>query len=109
MANNRQLLVRAFVRAAMLQANGGAIKPVLEQIILGKFQSEVTDGKTLVSTSEAGGTVTFALPNNLGPAEIMALAEEAIEWLDNQPDPANPNLSPRRIRRLRVSFDKAAV
>lgn len=110
MAIDRLVLIRAFVRAAKLQAGAASTpKAVLEQIILGKFTSEATHGKTLISTTEAGGTATFILPDSFGPAEVMALAEEAIEWLENQPDPNNPNLSPRRISRLRVSFDKSAI
>lgn len=109
MTADRLLLLRALVRAAKLQYGSGSPKPVLEQIILGKFESEVTNGKTVISTTEAGGTVTFVVADSLGPAEVLTLAEEAIEWLDQQPDPANPNLSPRRIRRLRVSFDKAVI
>src|SRR5688572_7041395 len=103
MGVDRLILIRAFVRAAKLQAvSTSTPKVVLEQIILGKFTVEATNGKTLISTTEAGGTATFILPEYFSPAELMALAEEAIEWLENQPDPDNPNLSPRRIRRLRA-------
>ncbi len=108
---NRQLLLRAFVRAAKRQADQTSTTPtaVLEQIITGRFTSEATEGKTLITTTEAGGTATFILPAGFGPADVMALAEEAIEWLEQQPDPNNPNLSARRIVRLRVSFGKAAI
>jgi hypothetical protein len=41
----------------------------------------------------------------------MVLAEEALTWLEAQPDAdaANPVALPRAIHRLRVSFDKAAI
>jgi len=100
--------MRAMIRAAKLAVPASPRK-ALESIILGKFTTEATDGKTLISTTEGGGTATFAFPSDFGPAEVMALAEEAIEWLDQQPDPDNPDLRQRRILRLRASFDQAVM
>jgi hypothetical protein len=109
MAADRNLLVRALVRGAKL-ANPASPQAALESILLGRFNAEATDGgKTLISTNEAGGGVTFALPGDFGPADVMALCEEALQWLLNQPDPTNPNLTPRRITRLRVNFRKAVL
>lgn len=101
-------LIYAFVRAAKLQADsvgGGATpKSILEQIILGKFTAEVTDGKTLVSTTVGEQTVSFHVPNDLGPSSILELAEQAIQFLESQADPDNPVLTRRRIKKLSVNF-----
>jgi len=114
MANNRYMLLRAFVLAAKKTADeqGTPATPttVLEDIVLGKFTTELSDGKTLISTDEAGGTATFALMGTFTAIEVVALAMEAITWLRQQPDPDDPEIYPsRRIRRLRVSFDKAVI
>lgn len=108
---SRTLLLRAFIRAAKRHGDavGKTPKAILEDIIVGRFTTEATEGKTLVSSSEAGGAVTFILPAGFGPADVMTLAEEAIEWLEQQPDPNNPNLSSRRLVRLRASFSKAVI
>jgi hypothetical protein len=113
-APNRYMMLRAFVLAAVKQAEaaGGGKTPtaVMEDIVLGKFESEVVGGKTLISTSEAGGVATFSLMTDFTPAEIVSLAMEAITWIQQQPDPLNPSLyPPRRIKRLRASFAKATI
>lgn len=108
MANST--LVRAFIRAAVLQAQAISSTPkaVLEAIILGHFTADTTqNGKTIVSTSAAGSSVTFALPSNFGTAEIMELAETALQTIEAMPDPNNPTFPQRRIKRLRVNFGNA--
>lgn len=109
---DKTLLLRAFLRGAKLRADElGETTPkaILESVILGKFKLEATNGRTVVSVGEAGGSTSFMIPQMLGPADVMALAEEAIEFLESLPDPENPNLSFRRIRRFRVSFSKATL
>jgi hypothetical protein len=107
----RTLLIRSFVESA--RALGvQASKPltlVLSEVRNAIFSDNIQNGKVLISSGEAGGTVTFALPPGHTPLEIMALAQEAIDWCNQFPDPNNPPPSLRRIRRLRVSFDKAAI
>jgi hypothetical protein len=104
-------LLRAFIRAAVLRADelGGAHTPrsVLKALILGRFSAEATNGRTLISTQEAGGAVSFVVPEMLGAAGIMELAEEALEWLEaTQDDPDDPDLGQLRpTRRLRATFD----
>lgn len=106
-------LARIFVRAAKLRAtqlgNGATPKSVLEGIVLGQFTSNATNGRTVISTSEAGGTVTFTLPADLGPADVMTVADEALSIVETSADPLNPTVGSRRIRRLRASFAKAAI
>jgi hypothetical protein len=55
---DRNMLVRALVRAAKVQGEASGKKPVevLTDIITGKFSLDFSDGRTVISTSEAGGT-----------------------------------------------------
>lgn len=99
---NRFLLRNALVRAAKLH-NPTSPQSALEHLIVGKFLVEVHDGKTVVRTEEAGGSIFFATAD-LGPGQVLELAEEALQWLMTQTDPTNPPLNPRRITRLRASF-----
>lgn len=106
----QSILVRAFIRAAVLQAKASDSTPkaVLEAIVLGHFTADTTQkGKTLVSTSGAGAAVAFALPASFGTAEIMELAETALQTIEAMPDPDNPTFPARRIKRLRVNFGNA--
>ncbi len=85
---------------------------ILESIFIGRFSSELTEGKTLVSTSENGGVATFAIPGDLSPAQVSALAHETIRWLQSVPDPDHPTeaeLYPRRIKRVRASFNRSQI
>lgn len=104
------LSLSAFLRAAKLKAtkDGVSLKAVVESIVLGQFESSVVDGRTLVRTSEGGGSVDFALPDGLTPGELLELASEALRWIAAQPDPDNPGL-PRSVKRLRVCFDRATL
>jgi len=110
----KTLLRNAFIRAAVLEA-AAAVSPttaraLLQAIIRGKFKTDATDGKTVISTSEAGGTVTFTLPDSLSPAEVMIRAEQAIEWLERQTDPDAPDLTKLRApRRFRATFHGTMV
>jgi len=110
MAN--RLLIRAFIRAAKLQAtavgNGATITSILEGIVLGRFNDEATEGKTIVKTSHAGHEVEFALPKGLTATDVLELAEAALQELERQTDPDNPTFSTRKIRRLRANFDPTA-
>ena len=111
MGQDRTLLIRGFVesaRAIGIQTNK-ALTQVLSEVRNAIFSDELQNGKILISSTEAGGTVTFALPPGHTPLEIMALAQEALDWCSQFPDPNNPPASSRRIRRLRASFDKAAI
>lgn len=83
---------------------------VLESIVMGKFQSELQEGKTLISFSEAGGSGSFSIVGGMSPADIIELTMEALTWLQDQPDPDNPAVYPaKRIKRFRASFAKATI
>lgn len=122
---NRYTLLRMIARCAYRQAQAGndvsgntpipagaEITPtsILEGIQAGKFGAEITDGKILTHSAEAGGVTQFALLPEMSPADIIDLIEETITWIQTQCDPLNPPLyAPRRIKRLRASFAKATI
>lgn len=104
--------MRAFVRAAVKQASdeGRTPREVLEDIIVGRFKSEARNGRTIVSTSKGSSSVSYTIPDGLGPADVVMLAEEALEWVESQPNPDAPDLSGfRRVARLRASFARASA
>ena len=107
---SRVALMRCIIRGAR-ENNPADPKAALKAILKSRFASEVTNGTTIVSTSSDGHAVSFALPDNLAPAEVMVLVEEALTWLEAQPDAdvTNPAKLPRTIHRLRVSFGKAGI
>jgi hypothetical protein len=104
--------VEAFVHAASL--HGKAATPpktpaqVLEEVLLGRFASDVRNGRTVISFSEGGTQTSWTLPDGLSPMEIMQLAHEALQWLAAQPDPDNPVFG-NRVTRLRCAFNRALV
>lgn len=100
--------IRRLVRVAMLKG-GESPKKFLEKLLLSIHDTGINNGTILVGTSENGGSATFQITNEFNPDTFSDLVEEAIEWLEQQPDPNNPNLSPRRIKRLRVTFNKAVI
>lgn len=105
----RITLIRSFVESAR-SIGAETNKPltqVLSEIRNAIFRDELQNGKILISSAEAGGTVSFAIPAGHSPLEIMALAQEAIDWCHQFSDPDHPPKTARRIRRLRVSFAKA--
>ncbi len=112
---NRYDLKMTMALAAKREAvrTGRTPSDILEAIITGRFSSEFTEGKTLVSTSENGGVATFAIAGSLNPADVTALALETIRWLrQNCADPDHPTedeLLPRLIKRVRVSFKRAQI
>ena len=81
-------------------------RDILEAILLGRFTSEATNGRTIVSLSENGGSTAFTLPEGMGPTDVMVLASEAYKELMARPDPDNPTFG-RRVSRLRCAFNKA--
>lgn len=100
--------INALIRHAKRE-NAANPKAVLDALHSALMKDEVVNGKVLISASEAGGSATFALFPGYSPLDFLALVEEAIQELDAMPDPMNPTLTKRNIRRLRVSFAKAQV
>jgi hypothetical protein len=111
MATNRSTLIRAIISSARTQAaaQGKTLTQVLRAVRDGRFSSDLINGRTVISTSEAGGSVTFNIPTGMQPLEVMTLFQEALDYCASFPDPDNPKLCSNRIMRLRVSFAKATV
>lgn len=105
-----RLSLSAFLQAARLKATRDevSLKSVVEDILFARFESSIRNGRTVIRTSEAGGSTDFTLPAGLTPTELIELANQALRWLQAQPDPENPRL-PKAVRRLRVCFDRAAL
>lgn len=101
--------ILALVRIATIKSPGTPLVWLKALLVAIYDGGDFSSGKILVSSTEVGGTVTFAVPPGHTPQSLLCLVESAIEWLQQQPDPTSPNLSPRRIRRLRVSFAKAVA
>lgn len=107
---SRILIIRAFAASAKsLAPTGTSLTDFLGMIRDSIFQDEIQDGKILISTAEAGGSVTFAIPQGQTPMDVMALVQETLDWCAQYPDPDNPPLCARRIKRLRASFAKATI
>ncbi len=100
---SRVALMRCIIRGVR-ENNPADSKAALKAILKSRFASEVTIETTIVSTSSDEHAVAIALPDNLAPAEVMVLVEEAPTWLEAQPeaDVTNPAKLPRAIYRLRV-------
>jgi hypothetical protein len=107
----------AFVTAAVkiAQERQGQMPPdqkavtpicVLDEIIIGRFKHDIAEGKTLVSSSEAGGSVAFSLAGEFTPADVIDLAVEAKMWIAQQENPDDPTCYrwPKRRTRLRATF-----
>lgn len=103
--------VRACVESArdLAAKSGLKLVEVLSTARNEIFAENVRDGKVMIGSNEAGGSVTFALPAGHAPLELLALLQEALDYCAGFPDPNNPPKTVRRIKRLRVSFLKARV
>jgi len=103
--------VRAFARAAKLHGDtvGKTATQVLSELLAKQFTSHFSNGRTVISTSDGGGSTSFAFPEAMTPLDIVDLADSALNWLAAQPDPDNPTFTARPIRRLRVRFDNATL
>lgn len=98
------------VRALALQLpEGGTLVGALEAILASKWTAEVVNGRTLLSTSEAGGSVTFTFERGYTPAQLAVMAEEALEWLRSLPDPESPPLDVPRYTRIHPTFHRAVL
>jgi hypothetical protein len=110
---SRILIIRGFANSASRLAASATPPTTLTKLLQGIqdaiFQNEIQDGKILISTAEAGGAVTFAIPQGQTPTDILALVQETLDWCNQYTDPDNPPLTARRIKRLRASFAKATI
>jgi hypothetical protein len=70
---------------------------------------QLADGQTILSTSEAGGSVTFTFERAYTPSELAVMAEEALEWVNTLADPENPPLDVARYNRLHTTFHRGVL
>ena len=98
------------VRALKLQLpDGGTLVSALNSLVTQKWAANVLNGQTVLSASEAGGSVTFTFERAYTPAELAVMAEEALEWVNTLADPENPPLDVARYNRLHPTFHKAVL
>lgn len=98
------------VRALKLQLTGGeTLVGSLNALVTSKWSSSVVNGQTVLSTSEAGGTVTFTFDRSFTPTDLVTMAEEALEWINTLVEPENPPLDIPRYNRLHPTFHKAVL
>jgi hypothetical protein len=98
------------VRALKLQlAAGETLVDALNALVTSKWTASVVNGQTILSTSEAGGTVTFTFNRAYTPAELATMAEEALEWVNTLMDLENPPLDVPRYNRIHPTFHKAVL
>lgn len=105
-------LLQAIIHGAVLKgkATGKTPVAVLEAVLLARFSSELSGGKTIISMSEAGGSTTFNIPGSFSPEKIAMLVSEAILWLKAQTDPEEPDLALlNTTRRIRGVFDVTPI
>ncbi len=98
------------VRALKLQLPDGAtLVSALNALVTQKWATNVVNGQTILSTAEAGGSVTFTFERAYTPAELAVMAEEALEWVNTLANPENPPLDVARYSRLHPTFHKAVL
>ena len=98
------------VRALKLQlTEGTTLVEALEALVTQKCAANVVNGQTVLSTAEAGGSVTFTFDRAYTPAELAVMAEEALEWVNTLADPEDPPLDVPRYHRLHPTFHKAVL
>jgi hypothetical protein len=98
------------VRALKLQLTGEqTLVGALEGLLTSKWTANVVNGQTVLTASEAGGTVTFTFERAYTPAELAVMAEEALEWVNTLPDPEHPPLDVPRYRRVHPTFHRAVL
>ena len=98
------------IRALKLQLAGGeTLVGALNALVTSKWSASVVNGQTILSTSEAGGSVTFTFDRTYTPADLAAMAEEALEWVNTLVDSENPPLDVPRYNRLHPTFHKAVL
>jgi hypothetical protein len=101
MAANSQTLIRAIIGIAKRIGDrcGKTPQQVLEAVQDAVFSNDIANGKVLISTNEAGGTSTFALPQDRSQDELLVLLQRAVDSLNGV----------REVRRLRASFRRAII
>lgn len=98
------------VRALKLQLTGEqTLVGALEGLLTSKWTANVVNGQTVLTASEAGGTVTFTFERAYTPAELAVMAECALEWVNTLADPEHPPLDGPRYTRIHPTFHRAVL
>jgi hypothetical protein len=110
MAARPEIEVRMVVRALQLQLTGDlTLVGALHGLLTSKWTAQVVNGQTILSTAEAGGSVTFTFERAYTPAQLAVMAERALEWVNTLPDPEHPPLDVPRYTRLHPTFHRAVL
>jgi hypothetical protein len=105
-------VIEEFSRAIAHTAKKSGIShnSVLMDVTMGRYE-EFTGGRLVINTTEGGGSVTFQVPQQIQPHNLLAAVAAARRYLSEHTgmvtDPTN--YIPRRISRLRASFSRASV
>jgi len=98
--------LRTFWRIIALQAarTGKTPRAICEALLLTQYSMSIENGRTVVETTDAGGSTRFGLPGSLNASEIAALASAALDHID-----VSGSTLPQAVRRLRPTFDRASL
>jgi len=84
---------------------------IISQALTATMRQAVSKGGTIViSTSEAGGSVSLHIQDDQTPAMVQSALKQVKRWLEQQADP-NTMQPPAMVRvmRARASFFKAII
>jgi hypothetical protein len=79
MANMTDIM--ALVRVAKTQVPSNPLGFLTSLLNTVSLSQQSSGGLALPGTSEAGGSVSFSIPNDMTQSAYIRLIEEAIEWL----------------------------
>jgi len=94
-------LIKSFLRIAMSQG-----RDVLESIVTGQFTTlSEKGGKMMTSLSANGKAFTFQVDPKLSTSELMATAEQALEFFDGSTlQEVQDYLNTKPLRRTKARF-----
>ena len=83
-------------------------REICEAIHAKQFELIISNGCTVVETSDAGGSTRLDFTEVLSAKHLAELCSAALDHIESCPDPDNPTL-PQEITRLRVCFNRASL
>jgi hypothetical protein len=86
---------------------GETLVGALNALVTSKWAAQVVNGQTILSTSEARGSVTLPFDGAHTPDELATMAEEALEWVNTSSTGKTRPWTPPRYNRLHPTFRKA--
>lgn len=94
--------IRDLVRVALEASPNDPI--LFLKSLLSKKGADFANGRVEVSIGSSAGSVSYQVPPDMAPAQCMRLIGEAIDWLETQEDPTNPDLISPTVRVVVPSF-----